>query len=74
MHGSHFDVEHSKAMHSMVGRIEASATWRQTNRLEKPCGGTPDPVSPFATARLHLGTVRADGCDYFATVLGPGSN
>ena len=57
--------EHSKGNALDVGRIELS-NGRDID-VEKPG------LFAFRT-RGFLGTVRADGCEYFSTVLGPGYN
>jgi hypothetical protein len=63
--GSHSMSEHSTGNAIDVGRIEL-ASGRDID-VEKPG------LFSFRT-RGFLNTVRADGCDYFTTVLGPGYN
>jgi hypothetical protein len=65
INGSHSMSEHSKGNALDVGRIELS-NGRDID-VEKPG------LFAFRT-RGFLGTVRADGCEYFSTVLGPGYN
>jgi hypothetical protein len=62
---SHNMSEHSKGNALDVGRIELS-NGRDID-VEKPG------LFSFRT-RGFLNNVRADGCDYFSTVLGPGYN
>ena len=65
INGSHSMSEHSKGNALDVGRIELS-NGRDID-VEKPG------LFAFRT-RGFLNTVRADGCEYFSTVLGPGYN
>jgi hypothetical protein len=65
INGSHSMSEHSKGNALDVGRIEL--TNGKDIDVEKPG------FFSFRTKRF-LNTVRADGCDYFTTVLGPGYN
>ncbi len=65
INGSHTMSEHSKGNALDVGRIELS-NGRDID-VEKPG------LFAFRT-RGFLNNVRADGCEYFSTVLGPGYN
>jgi hypothetical protein len=65
INGSHSMSEHSKGNALDVGRIELSSG--RDIDVEKPG------LFAFRT-RGFLSNVRADGCEYFSTVLGPGYN
>lgn len=65
INGSHSMSEHSKGNALDVGRIEL-ANGKDID-VEKPG------LFSFRT-KGFLNTVRADGCNYFTTVLGPGYN
>jgi hypothetical protein len=65
INGSHSMSQHATGNAIDVGRIELSSG--RDIDVEKPG------LFAFRT-RGFLDTVRADGCDYFTTVLGPGYN
>jgi len=65
INGSHSMSEHSRGNALDVGRIELSSG--RDIDVEKPG------LFAFRT-RGFLSNVRADGCEYFSTVLGPGYN